>query len=336
MQSNKITVSTVACGTDCDNDLLENIARIGNGRYYLAEDPAQVPQIFAKETVTASKSAIDEQPFIPQTMRATRALADLDMDSAPFLLGYVMTRAKPTSEVILITEKGDPLLAWWRYGLGMSVAFTSDAKSRWAAEWITWPGFGKFWTQVIRQAMRKSDAQGIAVDLDRDDSQTTISVDAVDALGQFLNEAEVELTVVDPQLRRSKLNLEQRAPGQYTHAIPTAGSGAYHLEITVKDQGHPLYRQSRGLTIGYSDELRIKPTNETLLKEIAESTGGKYAPSAADLFQTDRTASRPTPLWPWLLTAAVILWVLDVALRRIDFSLHWPFAGRALQRTRLR
>jgi len=336
MQSNKITVSTVACGTDCDNELLETIARVGNGRFYLAEDPAQVPQIFAKETVTASKSAIDEQPFIPQTMRATRALADIDMDSAPFLLGYVMTRAKPTSEVILITEKGDPLLAWWRYGLGMSVAFTSDAKARWAAEWITWPGFGKFWTQVIRQAMRKSDAQGIAVALDRDDNQTAISVDAVDPLGQFLNESEVELTVVDPQLRRSTLKLEQRAPGQYSHAIPTADSGAYHLEITVKDKGQPLYRQSRGLTVGYSDELRIKPTNESLLKEIAESTGGKYSPAAADLFLTDRTASRPTPLWPFLLTVAVILWVFDVALRRIDFSLHWPFAGRALARARIR
>lgn len=331
MASNKITVSTVAVGSDSDTELLENIARIGNGRYYLAEDPAQVPQIFAKETVTASKSAIDEQPFIPQTMRATRALADLDMDSAPFLLGYVMTRPKPTSEVILITEKGDPLLAWWRYGLGMSVAFTSDAKSRWAAEWITWPGFGKFWTQVIRQAMRKSDAQGIAVDLDRDDNQTAISVDAVDALGQFLNESEVELTVVDPQLRRTTLKLDQRAPGQYAQAIPTPDSGAYHLEITVKDQGQPLYRQSRGLTVGYSDELRIKPTNEALLREIASSTGGQYNPDAAALFQTDRRASRPTPLWPWLLTAAVLLWVLDVALRRIDFSLYWPFAGRVLR-----
>lgn len=333
MNSNKITVSTVAVGSDSDTELLENIARIGNGRYYLTEDPAQVPQIFAKETVTASKSAIDEQPFIPQTLRATRALADLDMENAPFLLGYVMTRAKPTSEVILITEKGDPLLAWWRYGLGMSVAFTSDAKSRWAAEWLTWPGFGKFWTQVIRQAMRKSDAQGIAVDLNRDDNQTAISVDAVDALGQFLNESEVELTVVDPQLRRSTLKLDQRAPGQYTHTIPTPDSGAYHLEITVKDKGQPLYRQSRGLTVGYSDELRIKPTNEALLKEIAAATGGKYNPDAASLFQTDRRAARPTPLWPWLLMAAVILWVLDVALRRIDFSLHWPFAKRAAVRT---
>lgn len=336
MNSNKITVSTVAVGSDSDTQLLEDIARLGDGRYYLTEDPAQIPQIFAKETVTASKSAIDEQPFIPLTVRTTHALADLDMESAPFLLGYVMTRPKPTSEVILVTEKGDPLLAWWRYGLGMSVAFTSDAKSRWAAEWITWPGFGKFWTQVIRQAMRKSDAQGIAVVLDRDDNETAISVDAVDALGQFLNEAEVELTVVDPQLRRNKLTLDQRAPGQYTHTIPTPDSGAYHLEITVKDQGQPLYRQSRGLTVGYSDELRIKPTNEPLLKEIASSTGGQFNPSAADLFQTDRRAHRPTPLWPWLLSAAVILWVLDVALRRIDFSLHWPFAKRAVVRAPVR
>ncbi|HUG67819.1 MAG TPA: VWA domain-containing protein, partial [Pirellulaceae bacterium] len=150
MVSAKMTVSTVAVGEGSDTALLETIARVGKGRYYFTTDAAQVPQIFAKETVTASKSAIDEQPFIPQVIRATHALKDLDIENAPFLLGYVMTRPKPTCEVILATEKGDPLLAWWRYGLGMTGAFTSDAKSRWAAEWMTWPEFGKFWTQVIR------------------------------------------------------------------------------------------------------------------------------------------------------------------------------------------
>ena len=112
MVSSKMTVSTVGAGGGADQDLLETIARVGKGRYYFTEDAAQVPQIFAKETVTASKSAIDEQPFLPQVVRATHALSDLDMEAAPFLLGYVMTRPKPTCEVILATEKGDPLLAW--------------------------------------------------------------------------------------------------------------------------------------------------------------------------------------------------------------------------------
>ena len=37
--------------------LLEEIARIGGGRYYASEDPTNIPQIFAKETVTAGTEA---------------------------------------------------------------------------------------------------------------------------------------------------------------------------------------------------------------------------------------------------------------------------------------
>lgn len=322
MVSAKMTVSTVAVGDGSDTELLETIARVGRGRYYLTTDPAQVPQIFAKETVTASKSAIDEQPFTPQVILATRALADIDLESAPYLLGYVRTRPKPTSEVILATEKGDPLLAWWRYGLGMTAAFTSDAKSRWAADWITWPGYGKFWTQVVRQTMRKGDARGIQTTVERIGSLAHVAIDAVSDTGQFLNNADVELTMINPQLGHQKLPMRQTAPGRYETDAATPQSGSYHLEIAVKQNGQVVYRQSRGLMVGYSDELRIQPTNETLLREVASVSGGQFHPTADKLFDRPNAwATRPTPLWPWLLTAAALLFVVDVALRRIDFSL---------------
>ncbi len=63
MLAAKITVSTVGVGEGADGQLLEEIARIGNGRYYFTDDPGSIPQIFAKETVSASKSAINEQPI---------------------------------------------------------------------------------------------------------------------------------------------------------------------------------------------------------------------------------------------------------------------------------
>jgi len=318
MASAKMTVSTVAIGEDSANDLLESIAKTGKGRYYMTTDPAQIPQIFAKETVTASKSAIDEQPFVPVVIRATHALNEIDFDSAPFLLGYVMTRPKPTSEVILATEKGDPLLAWWRYGLGMTAAFTSDAKSRWSAEWLTWPGYGKFWTQVVRQTMRKSDTRGIQVTTARRGKLAQVSVDAVSETGQFLNQSEVELTVINPQLQRETSQMRQTAPGRYATDFKTPKSGSYHMEIAVKQNGQVLYRQSRGMMVGYSDELRIQPTNEKLLEDIANSTGGTYSIEAADVFARDgRWTTRPTPLWPWLLMAASLCLVMDVALRRV-------------------
>lgn len=325
MASAKMTVSTVAIGEGADADLLGEIAKSGKGRHYETNDPSQIPQIFAKETVTASKSAIDEQPFIPQVVRATHALAELDMETAPFLLGYVMTRPKPTCEVILATEKGDPLLAWWRYGLGMTAAFTSDAKTRWAAEWMTWPGYGKFWTQVVRQTMRKSDAKGIQVSVERTGDRAEVTVDAITETGQFLNEADVEATIIDPALHQQKLPLLQTAPGRYALEFPTPMQGAYHIEINVKQGETQHYRQSRGLMIGYSDELRLRPTNEELLRNIATTSGGLYNPTIEEIFETPaESTTRPTPLWPWLLTIAAALLVVDVALRRIDFTLYLP------------
>lgn len=327
MAESKMTVSVVAVGDEgsTDTQLLESIARIGKGRYYLAEEPSQVPQIFAKETITASKSAIDEDPFVPQVIRATKALAELDMEAAPFLLGYVTTRPKPTSEVILATEKGDPLLAWWRYGLGMTAAFTSDAKSRWAAEWMTWPGYGKFWTQVVRQLMRKSETKGLRITSSRKGTRTQVSVDAITDSGGFLNESEVEMSVISPLLRTQKHPLRQIAPGRYEAEIETADPGAYNIDIAVRQGGEELYRQSRGLMVGYSDELRIRPTNVALLQSIASLSGGRFNPAADSLFTpTNARATRPTPLWPWLLTAAAMLLILDVALRRIDFHLQFP------------
>lgn len=322
MAQSKMTCSTVAVGDDCDFPLLQEIARIGNGRYYPAEDPSNIPQIFARETVTASKSAINEQPFTPIVTRPSQALANIRFDDAPFLLGYVTTRPKPTCELVLATEKGDPLLAWWRYGLGMSVAFTSDAKSRWAAEWLSWPGYSKFWAQVVRHAMRKSDAKGVFVQTVQKDGKATVTLDAVRPDGRYLNDAPPELTVIDPQGGERKLAMTQTAPGRYVGDFPADKSGAYHLHMTQEAKGQPAAQQSRGLVINYEEELRIRPTNETLLETIAQSSGGTYRLTPEAAFAPDeRTASEAMPLWPYLLMAAAMIFVADVALRRIDFDL---------------
>lgn len=327
MAQAKITCSTVAVGDDCDFALLEEIARIGNGRYYQATDPSNIPQIFARETVTASKSAINEQPFTPLVTRPSPVVANIGFDDAPFLLGYVTTRPKPTCELILATEKGDPLLAWWRYGLGISVAFTSDAKSRWAAEWLSWPGYSKFWAQVVRHAMRKSDAKGVFVQVATKDGKAQVTLDAIQSDGKYLNDAATELTVLAPHGGEQKLPMTQTAPGRYAAEFPADKPGAYHVHMTQQVKGQALTQQSRGLVINYDEELRLRPTDEKTLESIAQASGGTFKPDAAAVFAPDeRTAAQALPLWPYLLMAAALLFVADVALRRIDFDL---LLGRA-------
>ena len=322
MAQAKMTCTAVAVGDDCDFKVLENIARIGNGRYYHSTDPTNIPQIFAKETVTASKSAINEQPFTPTILRSTQVLDGVRPEDAPPLLGYVTTRPKPTSEVNLITEKGDPLLSWWRYGLGMSVAFTSDAKSRWAAEWITWPGYSKFWAQVVRHAMRKSDAKGVFATVEQKDGRGYLTFDTVQLDGKYVNQATVQVTVLEPQDGRREVTMTQTAPGRYTADFPLDKPGAYQVQMVQTAKGLDAVQQSRGLVVNYDEELRLRPTNEAFLQELARVSGGVFKPAPEDVFAPDdRTASQPLPLWPYLLIAAMVLFLADVALRRIDFDL---------------
>lgn len=320
MSASRMTVSTVALGQGASEDLLEDIARIGGGRYYFCDDPQSVPQVFAKETVEASKSAINELPFLAQVVRPTQVLEGIDLELSPLLLGYVVTRPKPTSEFILASENGDPLLAWWRYGLGMTVAFTSDAKSRWAAEWLSWPDFGPFWAQIIRHAMRKNDTRGIFVEVKPGDGETTIVMDAVDDQGAFIDDQATTLTVIDPQLKTRKVEMKQSAPGRYEASIETPARGSYQIDLAQSREGGSAVRQSRGIVVGYPDELRLRPTDRQTLQRIAEVSGGGFEPTTAGLLEPDdRKARQGVPLWPYLLMTALGLFIADVGLRRVEF-----------------
>ncbi len=322
MVSARITLSGVAVGQEADQDLLERLAQTGGGRFYMCDDPTSVPQIFTKETVEASKSAINELPFVPLLVRPTQVLSGIDLETSPFLLGYVMTRAKPTSEFILASEAGDPILVWWRYGLGMTVAFTSDVKSQWAGEWLTWPDFGRFWAQIVRNAMRKSESKGVFVDVEHHDDKARIVVDSVDVIGQYINEASTNLILVRPNLDREDIRLPQTAPGRYEAEFAAADSGAYQLELSQEQHGNSTFRQTRGIVVGYPDELHLGPPNEGLMRRIAQASGGSYDPAPAEFFDPgDRLAQHVNPLWPYLLIAALLIFLFDVALRRVDLSL---------------
>lgn len=321
MSASRITLSTVALGEGASEDLLEELADIGGGRYYFCDDPQSVPQVFAKETVEASKSAINELPFTAQVVRPTSVLQGIEMDLSPLLLGYVVTRPKPTAEFILASESGDPLLAWWRYGFGMTVAFTSDAKNRWASEWMAWPDFGAFWAQVIRHAMRKDENRGVYVEVNRDGDRTRVAMDAVDDDGRFVDQAETRLTVIDPMLGRRQIAMEQTAPGRFEASLETRDRGSYHFDLAQTRANGSAQRTSRGITVGYSDELSLLPLGESTLKRIATTSGGRYNPTLGAIFEPDdRTAREPQPLWPWLLMMALVVFIADVALRRVDLS----------------
>ncbi|OYW12815.1 MAG: hypothetical protein B7X34_01500, partial [Acidobacteriia bacterium 12-62-4] len=138
-----ITISTVGLGQDVNRAYLEKIAAFSKGKAYFLNDPSGLEQILLKDVMEFTGSTAIEKAITAVVERQAEILEGVGMESAPALRGYTKFIAKPTAETILSIDQRDPLLTRWQYGLGRSVVFASDAKSRWADAWVNWKGFDR-------------------------------------------------------------------------------------------------------------------------------------------------------------------------------------------------
>ena len=319
MAKDKITVSTVAIGKDADVQLMVDIAKWGKGRFYYTEDSQTIPRIFTLETQLASKASLVEQPFKPQlTAPNHEAMQDINWKAVPPLGGYVATSIKQNAELVLMSHQEDPVLATWRYGLGRAAAFTSDAKAKWGVLWLRWADFNKFWAQLTRWTLRSGSRSDTTAIVQRTDQTGEVVVDAVDGKGEFINFLDSQIGVVSPNRERTVVDLEQIGPGRYRGRFPAPQEGVYLVGMAQRKQERVVGSQLAGLVVPYAQELRDLGVDETVLRELAELTGGTALQDPQDAFLKQRRRSRiAVDMWPWLVGFAALMMVPDIALRRV-------------------
>ena len=247
MTDAQITVSTVTLGRAGDPELMGKIARWGKGKAYVAEDVAQVPEIFIQDTQDVSRTTLIEDPFKPVVKRKIEALRGLDFAQAPPLLGFASTKAKDSAEVFLATESGSPILARWQYGLGRTVMFASDVKNRWAAQWLEWPGYGRFWGQVVRETLRRDTGEDVSLRITRDGGEAQVSLSLVTGDGKWRNGVTPGVRVTQPD--GSKATLAVAADRSRPVCGQNAGGYLHQRAVCVRiDRGwrhHARYDATR-------------------------------------------------------------------------------------------
>ena len=324
MVGDRITVSTVLISGHAGPQTMIAIASQGGGRFYDVQSPSELPQIFIKEAAVILKSAIFEEPFKPQLTAPSELVRGIAAAEYPTLLGYVATTPKPRAEVPLVSEKGDPLLAHWQYGLGRAVAFTSDAKAKWARDWMGWQKYRQFWSQIAKWSLRRVDNADFTTDVSVDKGEGQISVEALDEKGNFRNFLNLQAIVVSPKGERQTLQLDQTGPGHYEVKFPTKEVGAYLLNLMDMKDGQIRGAQVLGASVNYSPEFNATEPNLNLLHRLAESGDGRMldisTPSEGPFLHDRQKTFQPRDLWPWLLRLAIILFPIDVGVRRIQLD----------------
>lgn len=322
--SEKITVSTVGVGMGSDQSLLMRVAETGGGRYYFTDRADNIPKLFLKEASEVSRRALVEDHFRPRVLKRFRKLQmfkGLEMKRVPPLYGYVSTRPKPRTEVLMQSHLGEPILARWRLGLGTSMVWTSDVKNKWAHSWLKWPGYAKFWRQVIRDTLRvERQAPAFEMVTDLANGVLTVGVDAVDEDDRFIEGLTSEVSVKGPDGTEHEVSLAQVAPGRYSGSVGLDQYGPW----TVTGRHHPtddpdaVHTSRAALSWPFPTEHLLGEPDLGAVRLVSEATGGLLEPTDAQIFDNEgRTIEAREPRWPLPLYLALALLLLDVLLRRV-------------------
>ncbi|CAN5285732.1 VWA domain-containing protein [soil metagenome] len=319
MHQSRITVSCVGV-QGADRNMLAMIADAGEGRLYMVEDIGSLPRIFMKETQEAQKSQLVEDLIHVRVAKKVEAIEGTNVEAAPALHGYVTTKPKPTSETILISDLGEPILARWRYGAGTSVAWTSDVKNRWSVDWLRWAGYPKFWAQVVRSSMRRKVYDSYDLTAKVADGRAQVTVDAIDSGDKFVNELETQLEVIDPATTKTvqTIAMAQTAAGRYTADFKIQKYGSYMLKAVHKRNGQTVAESLGAVALSYPLEyLRTTPNLESM-KHAASVSGGHDNATPAQMWDPEHEQVAYTQdLWPWVLLGVVLLFVLDLYAKRV-------------------
>jgi hypothetical protein len=275
--------------------------------------------------------------------------------------GFVLTQRKenPLVETLISAKDIDPengtILAVWRYGAGKSVALTTDAGRKWASKWTGSEEYDKFFSQMIRYAMRPVNEEGkFNVATDVKDGQVRVVVTALDKNDEFLNFLNMSGAGTGPEMSTIDIQFRQDAPGRYVAEFPADKAGSYLLAInTGQTNAAPLLA---GVTVPYSAEFRERETNQALITTLASTkpAGGQAGKVIQGPLEKDKTAidrlvaSTDTfrrtlqkamssrDFWPIFLLIATCIFLADVFIRRVTVHFYWVMPALAYAYSRVR
>jgi Mg-chelatase subunit ChlD len=333
MRAAGITISTVAIGEDA-NPNLEQIATQGGGRFYRVRRVEEVPGIFLQETVIVAGRDIVEGQFTPAV--ALPAPIVRGLNGLPPLYGYNGTELKQAARAILVTPDAKPVLAQWQYGLGRAVAWTSDFKGQWARDWVGWDQFPRFVSGLADMLLPPRTDERLSLRATNSGAQSALELTALDDQGRPLNDLALEGRLVDPSNQGAPLAFTQIGAGRYRATAATDTPGVYLAQVAASAGGQPLGVATTGLVVSYSPEYSDKRDDPRLLLDLASRTGGRNNPPASATFvPTAQAVGTVSEISLPLLWLALLLWPLDIGLRRLHLRLA-EFAPRiqALRRWR--
>ncbi len=331
MTAEGATISVIGLGTDKDVDsaLLQDIAKLGNGRNFFSNEPMDIPKIFAQETVTIARSAFIKEPIGAQATGRWSEISPKPMDWFKQVDGYNLSYAREDATVSLVStdEYLAPLVAHARRGLGRSAAVSFPLGGEFSESLRTWPGYGDFLQTMGRFLMGQDTPPGIALRHRLDGTRLTL-----DLLYDTSTWAQ-KLSAAPPKIRLQSdtggpawdLAWRRISPGHFSLTRDLDEGSIVRGAVQVGENALPF----GPISVGSSAEWAFEPDRLTELRMVSTQTKGR------ELLDLSKAWLRPpfiaeTSLRLPLGIALMLLVLADALLTRTGWKLpQWALPNRS-------
>ena len=314
---NNVTLSTVAVGEGANSDLLAQLASIGRGRSYYTDIYTDIPRIFAKEVLLSAGTYIINEEFTPKILSNHEILSGVKTsDGIPSLLGYIGTSIKENAVEILSSSHDEPILAAMQYGIGRTVSFTSDINGQWSKNYLAW----EYGPQLIKNMVY------FTIPKYGEDGYLNITQEGNEAKIEFYNDKISKDAIVNGVFNgengeEGSFELSQVEPGKFEAKVPLSSLGFYNFSVREEESGEVKNTYKGAFALQYSDEYKFN-TNAEKLDVIVKETKGSFINKPEEVFEgkLERDYKKINLTTP-LLLIAILLLMIDIAYRRLNFNL---------------
>jgi hypothetical protein len=244
---------------------------------------------------------------------------------------------RPGASVLAATQAGTgamvPLVAVQRYGRGRALVFGGEASWRWKMLMPSSDGtYDAFWRQAARWLASEA-PEPVSVTVSPSaplGAAAAIDVWVRDASYAPVPDAQVRATVRDPGGAAREIAVSPAAdgtPGRHAATFVPDEPGLYRVSVEARHGDALVGSSEQAVLAGGADPEFADPRlNETVLRQIAERSGGQYLSAAeatrlGDALRAGRAERHPPEfrdLWhnAWSFGVIVALLATEWALRR--------------------
>ena len=321
------TISVIGLGTENDRDaeILKEVATHGGGRIFFSADAAELPAIFAQETVSIARSAFVKDVTGTAGTPGWTEIAARAPEWLKAVDGYNLSYLRPGATAALVTtdEYAAPLVATWQRGAGRVSAVSFPLGGGHSERTRAWPGYGDF-VQTLARWLAGDDAPpGLALRTDIDGERLTLDLlydetwngrIAQTAPLASLAESGGATTAVSVR----PLVWEKIEPGRFRATAELAPGRMARGAVRVGTTALPFGPLSVAGSVEWSyDRARLVE-----LRQLSVRSGGQERLDLAQIWNAPRPITwRSVRAWALVLWAT--LFVADAALTRLGISL-WP------------